>query len=79
MNMDRGTAVRTIILVIALVNQLLVAFGFEPVPGDETVWYEIISTAFTITTATITWFKNNYITAKGKRQKEVLQRHGLTK
>ncbi|WP_235819837.1 phage holin [Alkalihalobacillus trypoxylicola] len=26
-----------------------------------------------------TWFKNNYVTAKGRQQKEVLVEQGLTK
>ena len=33
--MDRGTTIRTIILVIALINQTFVSFGLNPIPGDE--------------------------------------------
>ncbi|MGJ9460139.1 phage holin [Oceanobacillus sp. CF4.6] len=77
--MDKGTLIRTIVLVIALINQFLVTAGLNPIPGDEAVWYEVITIIFTgIATAT-TWFKNNYVTAKGKKQKEVLDRNGLTK
>ncbi|HVI21356.1 MAG TPA: phage holin, partial [Bacillus sp. (in: firmicutes)] len=32
----------------------------------------------TSVTAIIAWFKNNYLTVKGKKQKEVLQKNGLT-
>lgn len=77
--MDKGTLIRTIVLLIALVNQLLVSFGLTPIPGDQGVWYEVASTIFTAATATWAWFKNNYITAKGKKQKEVLKQKGLTK
>ena len=65
--MDRET-IRTIILVIALTNQTFVSFGLNPIPGDENTWYKVISTIFTAVTAIIAWFRNNYVTAKGKQQ-----------
>ncbi|TWL34653.1 hypothetical protein CHCC15543_3182 [Bacillus licheniformis] len=37
------------------------------------------SAAFTIITSVVAWFKNNYVTGKGKQQKEVLKQKGLTK
>ena len=77
--MDRGTVIRTAILIIALLNQLLVSFGLNPIPGDEDTWYEVISTIFTAVTAGWAWFRNNYVTAKGKQQKEVLKQKGLSK
>ena len=77
--MDKGTLIRTIVLLIALVNQVLIAFGFSPIPGNEDLWYEVSSTIFTAVTATWAWFKNNYVTAKGRKQKEVLKQKGLTK
>ncbi len=75
--MDRGTVIRTIVLVIALINQLLISFGLNPIPGNEDLWYEIASTIFTAVAATIAWFKNNAVTAKGKRQEQVLREKGL--
>lgn len=78
MKMDRGTLIRTIVLVVALINQFLVAAGLNPIPGSEEAWGEVIATVFTFVAAAIAWFKNNYITAKGKKQKEVLKREGLT-
>ncbi|KYG33882.1 phage holin [Alkalihalobacillus trypoxylicola] len=77
--MDKGTFIRTIVLLLALVNQILTSFGLTPVPGDEVVWYEIISTIVTAIAASIAWFNNNYVTEKGKKQKEVLQEQGLIK
>lgn len=77
--MDKGTIIRTAVLVIALVNQFLIAAGLNPIPGSEAVWGEVIATAFTIVAAVTAWFKNNYVTVKGKRQKEVLKEKGLTK
>lgn len=77
--MDKGTVIRTIVLAIALVNQFLVSDGLYAIPGtaeDQTV---VISTVFTAIASAVAWFRNNYVSAKGKRQKEVLEQHNLTK
>ncbi|MEC1242375.1 phage holin, partial [Bacillus paralicheniformis] len=37
------------------------------------------STIFTIVTTLVAWYKNNYVTSKGKLQKETLKQKGLTK
>ncbi|MGC4378238.1 phage holin [Fictibacillus sp. Mic-4] len=77
--MDKGTIIRTIVLAIALINQFLVGFGLYKIPGTAEEQTAILSAVFTFVSAAVAWFKNNYITAKGKRQKEVLKREGLTK
>ncbi|SNZ09903.1 holin, SPP1 family [Terribacillus aidingensis] len=77
--MDKGTIIRSIVLIIALANQLLMANGLTPIPGTEDVWGEVLATIFTVIAAGIAWFKNNYVTAKGQMQKEALQKDGLTK
>lgn len=79
LKMDKGTIIRTAVLLVAIVNQLLVATGLNPIPGSEQLWGEVLSTAFTGVAATWAWFKNNYVTAKGKRQKAALKMKGLTK
>ncbi|MBU8788522.1 MULTISPECIES: phage holin [Bacillus] len=85
-NFDKGTVVRTVLLFIALVNQTLIMFGKAALPIDEEqvntladALYLAGSTAFTIVTALVSWYKNNYVTSKGKLQKEVLKQKGLTK
>jgi len=77
--MDRGTLIRTAVLVLALINQFLVTAGLNPIPGSEDAWGEFITWVITAATATWAWFKNNYVTAKGKKQREVLKAKGLTK
>ncbi|MCP3026594.1 phage holin [Halobacillus sp. A5] len=77
--MDRGTIVRTVVLILALANQLLVAAGLNPIPGTEESWGEIITMVVTATASAWAWFKNNYVTLKGKQQKEVLKSSNLTK
>lgn len=75
--MDKKSLIRTIVLVIALINQALIATGLNPIPGTEEVWGEVVSTAFTAGVAVWSWFKNNYVTAKGKAQKDVIEKAGL--
>jgi SPP1 family holin len=78
MDIDKGTYIRTIVLAVALINQFLTAFGLTKIPGTSDEQILVVSTIFTTVTSIIAWFKNNYLTAKGKKQKEVLQKNGLT-
>jgi len=78
MNLDKGTVIRTLVLIIALVNQFLVSFGLYEIPGTSEDWTHFLTNAFTVITAVIAWFKNNYVTAKGKQQKDVLKVNNLT-
>ena len=74
---DTGTKVRSIVLFLALLNQLLVSIELNPIPGSEELWGEIISWIFTAVAAIWAWFMNNYLTWKGKKQKVALERQGL--
>ena len=83
---DKGTVIRTVLLFIALINQTLVMFGQTVLPISveqvQTVGealYVAGSTIFTMVTAVIAWFKNNYVTYKGQLQKDALKQRGLTK
>lgn len=75
--MDKATSIRSLVLVVALINQALMASGLTPIPGTEEVWGEVFATGFTIVAAGVAWFKNNYVTAKGKSQKETIEKAGL--
>jgi len=76
--MDKGTIIRTIVLLIALLNQFLVSLGLYEILGTAEEQTALLSAVFTFVTAVVAWFKNNYITAKGKKQKEVLKINNLT-
>ena len=57
-----GTIARTVILILALVNQVLTAMGHSVINiSDENV-NTLISTGFTIVSALIAWWKNNSFT-----------------
>nr|WP_034678864.1 phage holin [Priestia megaterium] len=76
--MDKGTIARTIALVIALTNQFLVIFGRSPLPIDNELLENTVSAIFTIVTSLIAWFKNNYVTSIGMKQKQLIKENGLT-
>ncbi|WP_342474712.1 phage holin [Bacillus sp. FSL L8-0215] len=85
-NFDKGTVIRTVLLLIAFINQTLVMFGKPvlPITDDQVTTladslYLAGSTAFLLATTIVAWFKNNYVTEKGKKQKEILKQKGLSK
>ncbi|MCW1837392.1 phage holin [Bacillus pumilus] len=85
-NFDKGTVIRTVLLFMALINQTLILFGkpILPISEDQVTslaetLYLAGSMIFTIVTTLVAWFKNNYVTDKGKLQKEILKQKGLTK
>ncbi len=62
MKITKGTWARTIILALALINQLLTAMGYSPIAvADEDVNL-LVSTIFTIVSAVAAWWKNNSFT-----------------
>ncbi|WP_175074003.1 phage holin [Terribacillus sp. AE2B 122] len=77
--MDRGTFVRTLVLFIALTNQLLTIFNKSPLPIKSEDWEQFVSLLFTFATSIWAWYRNNYITAKGKEQKRILEKEKLIK
>lgn len=61
-NITSGTIARTIVLVLALVNQALAIMGKGTIDiADDTI-YQLCSLGGTIITAGIVWWKNNSFT-----------------
>ncbi|MGI6751855.1 MAG: phage holin [Anaerovoracaceae bacterium] len=57
-----GTIIRTVILILALANQILVMMGKSPIPiGDEEI-ETLLSTLATLGASIIAWWKNNSFT-----------------
>lgn len=61
-NVKTETIVRTIILVIALVNQMLTALGKNPLPWSDEQLYTGLSTVATVAASAWAWWKNNSFT-----------------
>ena len=73
MNITAGTIARTIILILALVNQILTATGHSVINISDESINTLISTGFTIVTAVIAWWKNNSFTQSALKADEVLR------
>ena len=73
MNITSGTIARTIILVLALVNQLLTAMGHSVINISDESINTLISTGFTIVTAIVAWWKNNSFTQSALKADEVMR------
>lgn len=57
-----GTITRTVLLILALINQLLTVFGKSPLPFDDETITQLVSLGFTIATSILSWWKNNSFT-----------------
>ena len=66
MKIDSGTLVRTILLILAWVNQILAMNHISPIPVDEMT----ISTVITGIISLIAWWKNNNFSHAAKKGQE---------
>jgi len=62
LKVSKGTVIRTSLLVLALLNNLLALFGKSPLPIENETVEEVISFIFTAGTSLIAWWKNNSFT-----------------
>ena len=73
MNITAGTLARTIILALALINQILSATGHPILPIEDAQVETLVSTAWTVIAALVAWWKNNSFTAAAKKGDEVMK------
>ena len=72
MKIKVDTIARTIVLILALINQVLAMCGKNVLSfADETV-YELVTLLFTIGASAWAWWKNNSITKKAIKADEYL-------
>jgi SPP1 family holin len=60
--MKTDTIIRTLVLVLALVNQVLAVFGMSPLPIEEAELEALLSSLFTVGASVWAWWKNNSFT-----------------
>ena len=63
LHISAGTIARTLVLVLAIVNQILSACGKSPLPIESETLEQLVTAGFTIVAALIAWWKNNSFTA----------------
>lgn len=66
------TIARTIVLALALVNQLLAVFGKGTIEITENDVYQVVSLIWTIGSALVAWWYNNSFTKHAIRADEYL-------
>lgn len=71
--MTKETIIRTIILALALSNQLLTAFGKSPLIIEDELVSQLISAIFTISASIWAWWKNNSVTKNAIKADEYLK------
>ncbi|SUM62990.1 SPP1 family prophage L54a [Staphylococcus saprophyticus] len=69
MNITKGTAVRILALILALINQQLTKHGISPIPSDDQMLSDIVVWIITAYTA----YKDNPITKEGKQANDKLK------
>ena len=73
-NASVATWARTICLIVALLNSLLVAFNKSPLPIDNEQLQQLVSTLITVVVAIINWWKNNSFTKEAIEADELFAR-----
>lgn len=73
MKISAGTTARTVVLFLALINQLLTVFGYNVIDISDDTVNTLVSTVFTIAAAVCAWWKNNSFTQAALKADEVLK------
>lgn len=58
-NISAGTIARTIVLLLALANQVLAMSGKQVLNIADDDIYQIVSIIFTVSASAVAWWKNN--------------------
>lgn len=73
MNITAGTIARTIILALALINQVLSVAGHPVLPIEDAQVETLVTTGWTVIAAIVAYWKNNSWTAAAKAGDEVMK------
>lgn len=72
-NIETGTIVRTVVLVIALINMALTSLGKNPLPFSDDEVYSGVSAVVTVVAALVAWWKNNSFTTHAVEADDILK------
>lgn len=76
MKISSGTIARTVVLILALVNQVLSVLGYKIIPIEDGQINDFVTIAFTIGSALAAWWKNNSFTGaaiEGDKYKDIVK------
>lgn len=69
----KTTIIRTVVLIVALVNQALTLAGKNPLPFENEEITNVLSYAFTTAASLWAWWKNNSFTKNAIEADKVLE------
>ena len=72
MKIKTETIIRTVVLIVALINQGLTVIGWSLIPITDDQIAEVITLVFTIGASLWAWWKNNSFTYEAKKADELL-------
>ena len=75
--MNKGTWIRTAVLVVALINQGLVMAGWDTLPWTDEDIQLFITGAFTVVASGVAWWENNSVTKKAIHNEKFLKNKGM--
>ena len=73
MKVKKETIIRTVILALALINQVLTSIGHSIIPISDEQITELISLGFTVGASLWAWWKNNSFTKNAIEADKVLK------
>lgn len=74
MKITKGTIVRTIMLIIVLVNMILQHFGIDVIKVDESEVLSLVETVINLAVIIAVFWKNNSFTDKAIKADEFLKK-----
>lgn len=74
MKVKSETIIRTIVLILALINQVLAIYGKDKIPITEDEIYQLITLVVTIGSALWAWWKNNSFTQPAIKADEYMEK-----
>ena len=74
MKVKAKTIIRTIVLILALANQVLAIMGKQAIPVTEDEVYQLVTLLITIGAALWSWWKNNSFTLPAIKADEYLEK-----
>lgn len=72
-NIKADTIIRTVVLIMALTNQILTSTGHSVIPVSDDQIAEIITLCITIASSVWAWWKNNSFTQAALRADEMMR------
>ena len=70
---NAGTVARTIILALALINQVLTVSGHPVLPIEDEQVNTLVSTGWTVAASLLAWWRNNSFTGSAIEADNVLK------